>query len=464
MLLAIRRILRLRVTFFILLPLGGGLGCAVPLAHDPIESPTAHRDIFPRTGQSLSSDSASKVSQAPATKTDFAKAAYGPPTIEQSQATEPSSTSAPSIEDTKALGAALAELNAQGAIDSATQTQLLEGLRQTDPALWPQLLAYFQSAAARRQPEKSPPVSTPETKLVAATEPAAVEKVETTALKTEPAEAPVVVQDAAEEAKPAEEPVKPKKPKAKTRRKPAKRPATETPSDDWQQQLTSSIEKLEKQTRQSPGTNHEIGRHATLRMLYLAAGRRDDALRPIEGISAAQQDFWTKEIYGLAAYLDQARNPDTSRRAAEANSHFREASARLGEIASLQVRNLTVCTEVTSYGVYKPFDSSEFRPGQELLLYAEIENFKSEHGDRGYHTALKASYQILDERGARVEEKEFAITEEYCQNPRRDFFIRYFVWIPQRIYNGNYTLQLSVEDTLSQKIGQASIEFKVKEK
>ena len=43
-----------------------------------------------------------------------------------------------------------------------------------------------------------------------------------------------------------------------------------------------------------------------------------------------------------------------------------------------------------------------------------------------YHTALKASYQILDERGARVDEKEFALTEEYCQNPRRDFFIRYF--------------------------------------
>ena len=236
MFLAIRRMLRLRVTILILLPLGSGLGCAVPLAHDPIDSPTAHREIFPRTTPSTSPASAPNSSPLSTAKTDFAKAAYGPPTVEQSRAPEPHTTSAtsssPSIDDTKALGAALAELKAQGAIDSATQTQLLEGLRQTDPALWPQLLAYFQSAAARRQEEKSPPAYSPETKLVAATEPVAMEKVETTSLKAEPAAAPVVIEDAPEVAEPAEEPVKPKKPKAKARRKPAKKPAPEAPSDD----------------------------------------------------------------------------------------------------------------------------------------------------------------------------------------------------------------------------------------
>jgi hypothetical protein len=92
-----------------------------------------------------------------------------------------------------------------------------------------------------------------------------------------------------------------------------------------------------------------------------------------------------------------------------------------------------------------------------------VENFKSESTDKGFRTALRSSYQILDPHGARVAQQEFALTEEYCRNPRRDFFIRYFVWMPKRIYGGKYTLQLTIEDTLSQKIGQSTIEFEIKE-
>ena len=134
-------------------------------------------------------------------------------------------------------------------------------------------------------------------------------------------------------------------------------------------------------------------------MLYVIAGRREDALRPIRGISPSQQDFWSQEIYGLANYLDTDRNPDGSRRAAEAVDRLREAAAKLGEQATLSVKNLAFCTEVTSYGVYKTFAKNEFHAGQEVLLYAEVENFKSRHNEQGFQTALRSSYQILDQHG-----------------------------------------------------------------
>ena len=35
--------------------------------------------------------------------------------------------------------------------------------------------------------------------------------------------------------------------------------------------------------------------------------------------------------------------------------------------------------------------------------------------------------------------------------------------MPKRIYGGTYTLQLTIEDTLSQKIGQSTLEFTIKE-
>ena len=61
-------------------------------------------------------------------------------------------------------------------------------------------------------------------------------------------------------------------------------------------------------------------------------------------------------------------------------------------------------------------------------------------------------------------ENDLALTEEYCQNLRRDYFLRYFLSVPERIYAGKYTLQLTIVDTLSQKIGQSSIEFTVVDK
>ncbi len=231
----------------------------------------------------------------------------------------------------------------------------------------------------------------------------------------------------------------------------------------WQEHLTAAIDALEKENGGSPTNPSEVSRHAALRMLYLLDGRKQDALRPIAGVSAAQQDFWSKQLYGLATYLDAEQNPDGSRRAAEASLHFREAAARLAELATLHVKSLAICTEVTSFGVYKSFEKLEFQPGQEVLLYAEVDNFKAESTDKGYHTSLKSSYQIVDAHGGRVAEQEFAVTEEHCQNPRRDFFIRYFVWMPKRIYPGKYTLQLTIEDALSHKIGQGSIDFTIKE-
>jgi hypothetical protein len=412
----------------------------------------------------------------------YSKASYGPPTMEEARAAEPEAASpaTPTIAQTEQLGEVLADLQRQGAIDAATQSQLLDSLKQTDPALWPQLLAYFKAAATRKstvpasQPESAvqlasaqqvvPEADSPPKKKEGERASEPEEKSEpapATAIATDESDEPDESDEQEQETEPDEKPVARKKTKQR-RKKPAREEPLEVDDPTWRQQLQASIAKLETETQNAPTSHDEIGKHAALRMLYLAAGRREDALKPIAGIPPAHQDFWSKEVYGLAALMDHQRNPDTNRRAAEARCHLRDAAARLGELATLQVCNLTCCREVTSYGVYKPFESSEFQPGQEILLYAEIENFKSEHTDLGYHTALKASYQILDERGARVDEKEFALTEEHCQNPRHDFFVRYFVWLPQKIYGGTYTLQLSVEDTLSQKLGQASVNFTIK--
>ncbi|HEX4148027.1 MAG TPA: hypothetical protein VHY20_03525, partial [Pirellulales bacterium] len=144
--------------------------------------------------------------------------------------------------------------------------------------------------------------------------------------------------------------------------------------------------------------------------------------------------------------------------------HLNKAAGRLSESGELQVRNMAFCTEVISYGVFTPFANSQFKPGQQVILYAEVENFKSELTPKGFHTALRSNYQIFDQQGRRVVQHDLGTTEEVCRNARRDFFIRNFLTIPSRIYDGPYTLHLTIEDTLGHKIGQSTIDFTAHEK
>lgn len=249
---------------------------------------------------------------------------------------------------------------------------------------------------------------------------------------------------------------------------PSERPAesaSKSSSDEFSQELAGLIARIESRTREAPEDARDVARSAKLRLLYLAAGRRDDALRPMTGISAAQQDFWTEELFGLDVFLDASQRPELDERAGLASSHLERALARLGEISPLVVSNLNFCTEVTSFGVFTKFKQDDFRPGEQVLVYAEVDNFTSQSTDKGHHTSLRASYQILDAQGKRVHSQELPTTEEYCANPRRDYFVRYFVTLPQRMYDGNYSLELLVEDALSgnQKFAQSTLEFTLRD-
>jgi hypothetical protein len=406
--------------------------------------------------------------------------------------------------DAQAMQQVMGELQQLGALDPAAQAALVADLRQTDPAWWPMVVEQFRAAVAYRRRAQGRQANVAESD-----EPSTVRTVSgelplegqidaqygrsgsgqvssslrVTPYSGRPAEqvarlpaaddaalAPSKAPGGDYPATPFREtsPFSALRPEdAGQAPKPAKQvidaPAEPATPGDWQAPLGGAIRVLESQLQGTAAEAGDVAQHARLRMLYLVAGRRDDALRPMPSIAAADQEFWSKQLYGLATWLDTPRTADAGRRAAETKRILEEAITGLGESAPLLVRNLAFCTEVQSYGCTKRFKTYEFAPNQEILLYAEVENFTSEATAKGFHTSLRSSYQLFDSHGQRVADHQFTTTEEYCQNPRRDFFIGYHLRLPKRVYPGKHTLQLTIEDLKSHKVGQSSIELTIRE-
>ena len=232
--------------------------------------------------------------------------------------------------------------------------------------------------------------------------------------------------------------------------------------------LAQLIEQSEAAVKAShPGQSEQeyqahITRHVELRMLYLLAGQRDRAIAAIPEIQPNEQAFWTRMFWSLSNYLDEQNYPDKSDRTAAALSQMRAAILSLQGNAHLAIDRATFCTDIESFGNYTRFEKDEFTPGQEVLVYAELENFQSERTTDGkYRTLLKSSVRLVQD-GRVIDEVQYNATEDLSHSRRQDFMQGFRYQLPQRLTPGNYSLQLTIEDQLSSKSAEYSLNLKVR--
>ena len=240
-------------------------------------------------------------------------------------------------------------------------------------------------------------------------------------------------------------------------------PDTRAAADpNWQQSLQKAIADLEHRVSPSPSTTAEVHQHVSLRVMRLLAGDTEKALEPIPHISPSEQDFWSRQIFALATYLDHHTQPDDKRRAAASVTHLEEAVSSLRDLGALSLRNLSFCKNVYGYGAIEPYDTDTFTPGQHVSIYVEVENFHSTSTEKGFGTSLGTSYEVLDERGKRVTSGDFPDVNDSCRSRRRDFHLQLGLTLPENIPAGRYQLQVLVKDRQSDKIGNAKASFEVR--
>jgi hypothetical protein len=125
------------------------------------------------------------------------------------------------------------------------------------------------------------------------------------------------------------------------------------------------------------------------------------------------------------------------------------------------VQNACFASRVRAWGVVDRFETAQFQPGQEVIVYFELDQLASRESAEGHTTRIDTVLRLVDASGRRVHEWTFEPLEETCGSHRRDYFARYLVAVPPETPAGSCRLEVVVTDTIAGRTAQASMPLDV---
>lgn len=141
-----------------------------------------------------------------------------------------------------------------------------------------------------------------------------------------------------------------------------------------------------------------------------------------------------------------------------------QLTAILGQ-AALHMSNIQLCRKVSGFGVYDTFESTTFLAGREqpMIVYAELENFRSTQDSRGqFQVKLTQEIVLYNEAdGLAVWKQPVAQIVDRSRNKRRDFFVVQLIRLPARLGVGKYRLKIRVNDVAGGSIDESSVQVQI---
>jgi len=114
----------------------------------------------------------------------------------------------------------------------------------------------------------------------------------------------------------------------------------------------------------------------------------------------------------------------------------------------LTIQNACFASRVQAWGILDRFASDRFRPGQEVIVYFELDGLSAGESPAGHTTCIDSTLRLVA-AGTLIRDWSFEPIAETCRARRHDYFARYVVRIPDDAPTGPCQLELAVTDTLS---------------
>lgn len=142
--------------------------------------------------------------------------------------------------------------------------------------------------------------------------------------------------------------------------------------------------------------------------------------------------------------------------------HAQSAEAPPVEPVALAVRNACFVSRVRAWGVVDRFPEAVFHPGQDVIVYFELDAPAARHSPTGHTTSVDTTFRVLDPDGRQIGQWDFEPIDETCHLPRRDYFARYFIRIPETAPVGPCRLDVMVTDLVAGTSGQTRLDLEVR--
>ncbi|MCE2728296.1 MAG: hypothetical protein LW698_16270 [Planctomycetaceae bacterium] len=114
----------------------------------------------------------------------------------------------------------------------------------------------------------------------------------------------------------------------------------------------------------------------------------------------------------------------------------------------LAVRNACFASRVRGWGNVERFPADRFQPGQEVIVYFELDGLSAAESAAGFRTAIDANLRLVDGEGREVHAWNFEPITETCPARRHDYFARYVVRLPESAA-GACRVELAVRDAIA---------------
>jgi hypothetical protein len=129
--------------------------------------------------------------------------------------------------------------------------------------------------------------------------------------------------------------------------------------------------------------------------------------------------------------------------------------------AGLTVRNPCFASRVQAWGIFDRFASPHFRPGQEVIVYFELEDLSASESAAGHTTCIDTALTLVTADGRRLHAWHFEPIAETCPSRRRDYFARYVLRFPEDAPPCDCRVEIAVTDTLAGTTATTSLPLSI---
>ena len=127
----------------------------------------------------------------------------------------------------------------------------------------------------------------------------------------------------------------------------------------------------------------------------------------------------------------------------------------------VSIRTACFASRVQAWGVFDRFPADRFSPGQEVIVYVELDDLAATTAADGHTTCIDAALRLVAADGRTLTDWNFEPIAETCASRRRDYFARFVVRIPETATAGRAHVALTVTDTLAGKTVETTLPLEI---